>query len=90
MTAILEARTAHDSEMPATPVFAAPIQHPSVWTVADFRSPADYSVDLNAEAACRPRPRAVAGRRPGAADAAPSAPMLGISPVLIKTIFSPL
>src|SRR5262245_6634801 len=28
MTAILEARTAQDSETPATPVFAAPIQHP--------------------------------------------------------------
>src|SRR5262249_14576999 len=47
MTAILDARTVQDSEMPATPVFAAPIQHPSAWTVADFRSPADYSVDLD-------------------------------------------
>ena len=48
MTAILEARTTHDSDLPATPVFAAPIGHPSAWTVADFRSPADYSVDLEA------------------------------------------
>jgi hypothetical protein len=48
MTAILEARTAQDSDTPATPVFAAPIRHPSAWTVADFRSPADYSVDLDA------------------------------------------
>ena len=48
MTAILEARTAQDSDTPATPVFAAPIGHPSAWTVADFRSPADYSVDLEA------------------------------------------
>src|SRR6202043_3354588 len=48
MTTILEARTALDSETPATPVFAAPIRHPSAWTVADFRSPADYSVDLDA------------------------------------------
>jgi Taurine catabolism dioxygenase TauD, TfdA family len=48
MTAILDARTAQDSETPATPVFAAPIRHPSAWTVADFRSPADYSVDLDA------------------------------------------
>ena len=47
MTAILEARTAQDSDTPATPVFAAPIRHPSAWTVADFRSPADYSVDLD-------------------------------------------
>jgi hypothetical protein len=48
MTAILEARAAQDSDQPATPVFAAPIGHPSAWTVADFRSPADYSVDLDA------------------------------------------
>ena len=48
MTAILEARTAQDSNTPATPVFAAPIRHPSAWTVAAFRSPADYSVDLDA------------------------------------------
>ena len=48
MTASLEVRPAQDSEMPATPVFATPIRHPSAWTVADFRSPADYSVDLEA------------------------------------------
>src|ERR1700750_795553 len=48
MTAILEARTTQDSDLPVTPVFAAPIRHPSAWTVADFRSPADYSVDLDA------------------------------------------
>jgi hypothetical protein len=48
MTAILEARTAQDGDTPATPVFAMPIRHPSAWTVADFRSPADYSVDLDA------------------------------------------
>jgi hypothetical protein len=48
MTAILETRTAQDTDTPATPVFAAPIRHPSAWTVADFRSPANYSVDLTA------------------------------------------
>src|ERR1700730_1058715 len=48
MTASLEVRPAQDSETPATPIFAAPIRHPSAWTVADFRSPADYSVDLDA------------------------------------------
>jgi len=48
MTAILEARTAQNNDTPATPVFAAPIRHPSAWTVADFRSPEDYSVDLGA------------------------------------------
>ena len=48
MTAILEGRTAQDNDTPATPVFAAPIRHRSAWTVADFRSPADYAVDLSA------------------------------------------
>jgi hypothetical protein len=48
MKTILEARKAQHSDMPATPIFAAPIRHPSAWTVADFRSPADYSVDLDA------------------------------------------
>jgi hypothetical protein len=48
MTTIVEARTAQDSDTPTTPIFAAPIRHPSAWTVADFRSPADYSIDLDA------------------------------------------
>jgi hypothetical protein len=48
MTANLEASTAYDSDTQATPVFAAPIRHPSAWTVSDFRSPADYSIDLDA------------------------------------------
>src|SRR5437016_12558097 len=48
MMANLETRTAQDSDTPATPVFDAPVRHPSAWTVADFRSPADYSVDLDA------------------------------------------
>src|SRR5436190_9643599 len=48
MTTILEAPTAQDSDTPATPVFAAPIRHPGAWTVSDFRSPADYSIDLDA------------------------------------------
>jgi hypothetical protein len=60
MTANLQARTAHDSDTPATPVFAAPIRHPSAWTVADFRSPADYSLDL---AAAQLRDIAAAMRR---------------------------
>jgi hypothetical protein len=48
MTASLEVRPARGSETPATPVFPTPIRHPSAWTVADFRSPADYSIDLDA------------------------------------------
>src|SRR5262249_22664369 len=48
MAAMLEARAVQDSDASATPVFAAPIRQPSAWTVADFRSQADYSVDLDA------------------------------------------
>jgi hypothetical protein len=48
MTASPEVRPAQDSESPVTSVFAAPIQHPSAWTVADFRSPTEYSIDLDA------------------------------------------
>jgi hypothetical protein len=48
MTTILEARATQDSEAPATPIFSAPIRHPSAWTVADFGSSADYSVELDA------------------------------------------
>ena len=48
MTANLQARTGQDTDPPATPVIAAPIRHPSAWTVSDFRSPADYSIDLDA------------------------------------------
>ena len=47
MTAVLEPRIAQDGDTPAAPVFAAPIRHPSAWMVADFRSPADYSVNLD-------------------------------------------
>ena len=48
MTAILEASTAQDNDTPATPVFEAPIRHPSAWKVADFKSPADYTIELSA------------------------------------------
>ena len=68
MTASAEVPPAQGSETPATPVFAAPIRHPSAWTVADFRSPADYSVDLDAAqlrdlAAAMRRIRCVRGNR---------------------------
>src|SRR5438094_10047303 len=48
MTTNLQARTPQDGDTLATPIFAAPIRHPSAWAVADFRSPADYSIDLDA------------------------------------------
>lgn len=49
MAAVLEAtKMSADIEQPATPVHAAPIDHPSAWKVADFRTPADYSIELTA------------------------------------------
>jgi extracellular solute-binding protein/TfdA family taurine catabolism dioxygenase TauD len=33
-------------QAPATPVIRRHIDHPSAWKVADFHSPADYSIDL--------------------------------------------
>src|SRR6266478_707561 len=33
---------------PATPMFEAPIRHRSAWKVADFRRPADYTIELTA------------------------------------------
>jgi hypothetical protein len=37
-----------EQEAPATPVHRAPIDHPSAWKVADFQSPADYTIELDA------------------------------------------
>src|SRR5579864_2261283 len=35
-------------EPPVTPMFDAPIDHPTAWKVADFRTPADYTIELTA------------------------------------------
>jgi Taurine catabolism dioxygenase TauD, TfdA family len=35
-------------DTPLTPVYATPIDHPGAWRVADFRSPADYTIELDA------------------------------------------
>jgi hypothetical protein len=29
-------------------VYGTPIDHPSAWTVADFKTPADYTIELDA------------------------------------------
>jgi len=42
----ISGRSAND--MPATPVYGAPVDHPSAWKVADFTSPADYTIELDA------------------------------------------
>jgi len=33
---------------PLTPVYGMPIDHPSAWKVADFKTPADYTIDFTA------------------------------------------
>jgi hypothetical protein len=37
-----------DIDAPAAPFDAAPIDHPSAWKVADFNSPAEYSIEFTA------------------------------------------
>ena len=37
-----------EDDAPLTPVYAAPIDHPGAWKVADFKTPADYTVELAA------------------------------------------
>src|SRR5271169_2072002 len=39
-------------DRPVTPTYEAPIDHPSAWKVADFRTPADYTVELTATNLC--------------------------------------
>ena len=46
MSAIQSNRTAED-DAPVTPIYGAPIDHPSAWKVADF-TPADYTIELDA------------------------------------------
>ena len=45
MSAIQSNKT-RDDDAPLTPVYAAPIDHPGAWKVADFKTPADYTIEL--------------------------------------------
>jgi hypothetical protein len=46
-------RQASDTDTgPITAVYALPIDHPSAWKPADFRSPADYKIELTARQLC--------------------------------------
>jgi hypothetical protein len=40
--------TTLDGDAPLTPLYAAPIDHPGAWKVADFKTPADYTIELDA------------------------------------------
>ena len=41
MTARRRSRRLPENDASATPVYEAPIDHPSAWKVADFKTPAD-------------------------------------------------
>jgi hypothetical protein len=49
MSALLEMESTQESEPTATPVYASRIDHPGAWKVADFKSPADYTIELTAD-----------------------------------------
>jgi hypothetical protein len=48
MAAALQSLEASGKDGPATPVYRVPIDHPSAWKVSDFRTPADYTIELTA------------------------------------------
>src|SRR5262249_30792889 len=60
MSALLEMDSTQKSEPTATPVYASRIDHPGAWKVADFKSPADYTIELTA-AELRDIEKAMAG-----------------------------
>ncbi|MBV8131835.1 MAG: TauD/TfdA family dioxygenase, partial [Alphaproteobacteria bacterium] len=37
-----------EDDAPLTPVYGTPIDHPGAWEVADFKSPADYTIEFDA------------------------------------------
>jgi hypothetical protein len=48
MSELRQVRIAPEIDSPLTPVHGTPIDHPSAWTVADFKTPADYTIELDA------------------------------------------
>ena len=48
MSELRHVSRAREIDPPLTPVYGAPIYHPSAWTVADFKTPADYTIELDA------------------------------------------
>src|SRR5947199_2247875 len=47
MSALREASATAENDAPVTPVHRATIDHPSAWKVADFATPADYTIELS-------------------------------------------
>ena len=48
MSELREISRPADEAASATPLYGAPIDHPGAWKVADFKSPADYTIELSA------------------------------------------
>src|SRR5258708_4709479 len=48
MSALAEVSRTPESGSSVTPVYGSLIDHPSAWKVADFKSPADYTIELTA------------------------------------------
>ena len=46
MSELREIEKPAESDAAATPIYRTPIHHPSAWMVADFTSPADYTIEL--------------------------------------------
>ena len=48
MSELREASRPSETFAPSTPVYDAPIDHPSAWKVTDFKTASDYTIDLTA------------------------------------------
>jgi len=46
MSELRELSSRSDPDTLVTPLCRAPIDHPSAWKVADFKTPADYTIEL--------------------------------------------
>ena len=44
----IQANAILEDDAPLTPVYAAPIDYPGAWKVADFKTPADYTIEFAA------------------------------------------
>src|SRR2546425_1070608 len=48
MSDLRQVSTTPGSDLPVTPMHDAPIDHPGAWRIADFGTPADYTIELTA------------------------------------------
>ena len=48
MSELRELSTTSYPDAPVTPLYGAPIDYSGAWRVADFKTPADYTIELDA------------------------------------------